>query len=176
MIEGGTGRLNISSRSSDWRGRTLSSFAHTPFVLHLRDGCDVSCESFEGFWQGLKWPSGSPERAKAFSSWGVRAKHAGQGAPERPVEVCGQLMRVGSAEHLDVALAALRAKAQQNPIVTDALRSTIGFTLTHTVRTPSGTVMPDSTTLPAHRLIEMWEAVRVDLIDGSLAKAGGRRP
>lgn len=170
------GSLNISSRAPDWRGRALSSFAHSPFVLRLSDDCEVSCESFEGFWQGLKWPPDSLERQKAFACWGARAKRAGRSAPQRPVEICGQLFEVGSPAHLDVALAALRAKARQNEFVAAALRSTIGLTLTHTIQTPAGTVMPDSTTLPAQRLIDMWIRIRGELFEESVSHVDVLRP
>ncbi|MCL6560821.1 MAG: hypothetical protein K6U74_18905 [Firmicutes bacterium] len=51
------GVLNIGSRSDDWRARLLSNFAATPFALFGKRFASV-----EGFWQGLKFPEGSPEK------------------------------------------------------------------------------------------------------------------
>jgi len=81
--------LNIASYSDDWRARLLSSFAHTPFELRCGSTM-IRCASVEGFWQGLKWPEGSAERARAFGLWGIEAKLAGVGAPDGSIDYCGR--------------------------------------------------------------------------------------
>jgi len=80
--------LNIASYSDDWRSRLLSTFARTPFELALGDA-RVHCESVEGFWQGLKWPAGSADRARVFGLWGIEAKLAGAAAPTGDIEIGG---------------------------------------------------------------------------------------
>ena len=154
------GALNIASYSEDWRASTLSTFAHTPFVLPC--GADtVRCASVEGFWQGLKWPEGSAERDRIFGLWGLEAKLAGQGAPATThVRFAGRDVPIGSPEHHALAEQAMRAKLAQNPTVQQALDATDALLLTHVLVDDQGHVLPDSRTLPAAVFCAIWTRLR----------------
>ena len=155
--------LNIASYSDDPRARLLSTFAHTPFELVLGGGA-VRCESVEGFWQGLKWPEDSPDRARVFGLWGLEAKLAGAAAPSGDVEIAGRLIPRGSAAHHALAEQAMRAKLEQNPDVREALRSTAGLRLTHDLVDERGDAVPDSLTLPKAVFVDIWMRLREELM------------
>jgi len=155
--------LNIASYSEDWRSRLLSTFAHTPFEL-CTAGEILRCESVEGFWQGLKWPAGSLERARVFGLSGLDAKLAGVGAPVGDIDVAGQRIRRGSAEHHALAQRAMRAKLEQNLDVQAALRATVGLRLTHELIDEYGEAVPDSLTLPKAVFVAIWTALREELV------------
>ena len=154
--------LNIASYSEDERARLLSTFAHTPFTLRC-GAATIRCESVEGFWQGLKFPEGSAERARVFALWGIDAKRAGADAPDGDIEFCGTRMRRGSAEHHALAERAMRAKLEQNPEVRAALRATRGLRLTHELM-EDGKPVPDSLTLPAAVFCAIWTKLRDELV------------
>ena len=154
--------LNIASYSDDWRSRLLSTFAHTPFDLMLGDE-RARCESVEGFWQGLKWPAGSAERQRVFGLWGLEAKLAGATAPVGDIEVGGRRIARGSPAHHELAARAMRAKLEQNPAVSDALRATAGLRLTHELVDQHGDPVPDSVTLPKTVFIEIWTDLRSEI-------------
>jgi carbon-monoxide dehydrogenase small subunit len=137
--------FNVSSFERSPAARLLANFAHTPFVAW-----DTQFASFEGFWQGLKFPQDSPERRQTFALWGEDAKRAGQraGAVEE-ISWNGRTIRIGSPEHHELARLALRAKILQNPAVRRALLGMGSETITHALRRPDGVILPDSETLPA---------------------------
>ncbi len=155
--------LNIASYSDDERARLLSTFAQTPFVL--RCGATViRCESVEGFWQGLKFPEGSADRARVFALWGIDAKRAGAHAPQSAeIEFCGRRVRRGGPDHHALAELAMRAKLEQNPEVRAALLATRGLRLTHELVDEEGKPIPDSLTLPAAVFCAIWTRLRADV-------------
>jgi hypothetical protein len=160
--------LNIASYSDDWRSRLLSTFARAPFELRL--GVEtVRCESVEGFWQGLKWPEGSSERARVFRLWGLDAKLAGADAPSGDIEIAGQLISRGSAAHHTLAEQAMRSKLEQNAEVKAALRATVGLRLTHDLIDEKGAVVPDSLTLPKAVFVDIWTRLRDELMSSGIA-------
>ena len=57
------GTLNIHSRSRDERARRLSPLFNRPFELD-----DTIFSSFEGFFNGIKFPEGDKRRKLAFAS------------------------------------------------------------------------------------------------------------
>jgi Bacteriophage protein GP30.3 len=154
--------LNIASYSDDWRSRLLSTFAHTPFDLMLGDD-RVHCESVEGFWQGLKWPAGSADRARVFRLWGLEAKLAGAAAPIGEIDVAGRGIPRGSPAHHELAGRAMRAKLEQNPAVQDALRATAGLRLTHELIDEHGDPVVDSLTLPKAVFVDIWMRLRDEI-------------
>ncbi len=155
--------LNIASYSDDERARLLSTFAQTPFVL--RCGATViRCESVEGFWQGLKFPEGSADRARVFALWGIDAKRAGAHAPQSAeIEFCGRRVRRGGPDHHALAELAMRAKLEQNPEVRTALMATRGLRLTHELVDEEGKAVPDSLTLPAAVFCAIWTKLRDEI-------------
>lgn len=156
--------LNIASYSEDERARLLSTFAHTPFGL----GCGstpIRCASVEGFWQGLRFPEGSDERARTFGLWGIDAKRAGTKAPPSDeVAFCGRRVRRGGPEHHALAELAMRAKLEQDPRVRAALLATDGLRLTHELVDDEGRPVPDSLTLPAAVFCGIWTKLRSELV------------
>ncbi len=162
--------LNIASYSDDWRSRALSTFAHTPFELRCGSSV-VRCESIEGFWQGLKWPEGSAERARAFGLWGIDAKLAGANAPDGDVDFCGRRVARGGPEHHVLAELATRAKLEQNRDVQAALLATAGCRLTHDLVDEDGHAVADSRTLPKAVFIGIWTRLR-DHLAGSHPRRG----
>jgi len=161
--------LNIASYSADWRSRLLSTFAHTP--LELRCGSElVRCESVEGFWQGLKRPDGSAERARVFGLWGLEAKLAGADAPDGDIDFCGRHVMRGGPEHHALAERAMRAKLEQNRDVQSALLATVGLGLTHDLIDEDGRPVLDSLTLPKAVFVEIWTRLRDETVaSGAIA-------
>ncbi len=131
--------LNIISTSTDWRGQTLSNFAHTPFEL---DG--VHLESAEGFIQGIKFPLGDPRREEAFRSHGIKAKRLGEGAERKHVWWNGEEIPYRSTWHELIITRALMAKFDQDQHAKRALMATKGMRLTH----DTGVVESIDTSLP----------------------------
>ena len=162
--------LNIASYSDDWRAQLLSSFAHTPFSLWC-GAREIRLGSVEGFWQGLKFAEGSPERERIFALWGLDAKRAGANAsPSESVGFCGEPVEVGRSRHHQLAEKAMRAKLEQNPDVRRALLDTAGLKLTHDLVDESGTPVPDSLTLPATVFCAIWTRLRQEALDEEAAK------
>lgn len=156
--------LNIASYSEDWRARLLSTFAHTPFTLRCGQ-LEIRCESVEGFWQGLKFPEGSPERERVFALWGLEAKRAGASAPrDDTIVFCGERAQLGGVDHHALADLAMRAKFEQNAEVRRALLETAGLVLTHELVDESGTPVLDSRTLPAAVFCAIWTKLRAEAI------------
>ncbi|MGB9886465.1 MAG: hypothetical protein ACPLRW_05635 [Moorellales bacterium] len=152
------GTLNVVFASSDWRARLLSNFAHTPFVLW-----EERFASVEGFWQGLKFPEGSPEQKRVFGLWGYEAKKAGRRAPKRDTFTWrGAVYRVGSPEHHRLMRQALEAKFAQSVEARRALLATAGLVLVHELPR-------DSVTIPGRIFVGMLMEIREAL----LARAGG---
>jgi hypothetical protein len=156
--------LNIASYSDDWRARLLSTFAATPFLLRCPDGTEIRCASVEGFWQGLKWPEGSPERGRAFSLVGLQAKMAAAGAPaSETLTYCGRNLQIGSPEHHALGETAVRAKLEQNDDVRSALLATGDLVLTHFLVDEESQPVPDSKTFPAAVFCDIWTRLRSEI-------------
>jgi hypothetical protein len=159
--------LNIASYSDDERARLLSTFANTPFELRCGSTV-VRCASVEGFWQGLKFPEGSAERARVFGMSGTAAKLAGANSPSSDaIDFCGRTIRRGSADHHALGELAMRAKLEQNPSVRSALLATDGLRLTHELVDDQGARVPDSLTLPAAVFCAIWTRLRDELASSS---------
>lgn len=149
------GTLNVVFSSPDWRARLLSNFARTPFTLWGERFASV-----EGFWQGLKYPEGSPEQKWVFRLWGYEAKKAGRRAPRAETFAWrGRTYRVGSPEHQGLMRAALEAKFAQNAEARRALLATAGLVLVHELPR-------DAVTIPGRVLAEMLMDIREQLLRG----------
>lgn len=156
--------LNIASYSDDWRARLLSTFARTAFVLVV-NGYRYRCESVEGFWQGLKFSEGSPDRLRVFGLWGLQAKLAGaEATPSQEIEFAGRRIRRGGTAHHEVAEIAMRAKLEQNPEVRQALQAPDGHRLTHELVDDRGQPVPDSLTLPSAVFCAIWTRLCAELL------------
>lgn len=143
-ISGSQEVINVSSTGETETARTLSNFAHTPFIL---DG--KLYQSVEGFWQGLKFPEGSQERDEAAQLFGGKAKRLGKKAGEMSeIEYQGQRIKAGSKEHQDLMRRAVEAKFDQNPNVLDLLLATGDKKMTHVLVGRDGRPIPDSKTIP----------------------------
>ncbi len=136
--------VNIGLRGETEAECMLSNFAHTPFDL---DG--VHYESVEAFWQSIKFPEGSKDRAETAGLVGGKAKRAGKFTIGiREIDYQGQRIEVGSPEHHDLMKRAIRAKLEQNPEVLKLLLDTGDKQITHVLKTPDGKILPDSKTIP----------------------------
>ena len=154
LFEMAGGVLNVGYSSRDWRAKLLSNFAPTPFRLWGEDFTSV-----EGFWQGLKFEEGSPEQKRVFSLYAYEAKRAGKAASKKPGDTFrwkGKEYVVGSPEHQNLMLQALRAKFSQNPEAKKALLATRGLSLVHELPR-------DSKTIPGATFAAMLEQVREEL-------------
>lgn len=151
--------VNVSSRGETETERALSNFAHTPFEL---DG--KRYESVEGFWQGLKFSEGSKEREEAARLFGGRAKRLGREAGEvKEVEYQGRKIEAGSKEHHDLLRRAIEAKLEQNPLVLDLLLATGDKKITHVLKRPDGSPLPDSKTIPGAVFAQILMDLRWEL-------------
>lgn len=136
--------VNIGFKGETETERMLSNFAHTPFEL---DG--VRYESVEGFWQSIKFPEGSKDRAETAGLVGNKAKKAGKltrGIEE--IQYRGQTIKVGSPEHHELMKRAIKAKLEQNSDVLKLLLETGNKQITHVLKTPDERILPDSKTIP----------------------------
>jgi len=147
--------LNVGYGFPDWRAKLLSNFAPTPFELW-----GIRFASVEGFWQGLKYPEGSPEQLRVFGLAGYEARKAGRRAPRRDTFTWrGKVYRVGSREHWGLMREALRAKFGQNPEARRALLATAGLKLMHDLGPGR-----DSKTIPGRVFATMLEETREELL------------
>jgi len=146
--------LNVSSKSIDWRARSLSNFSADPFLL---DG--VAMASVEGFIQGTKYPEGHLNRQKAFESVGAEAKRLGGRAERKFIWWNGKIIAYGTPEHHQLIERAIRAKFEQNKDAKTALLATTGMELTHDVGQPD----PPNTSLPAKVFCDILTRIREEL-------------
>ncbi len=121
--------MNIYFKSSDWREKVLSNLARTPFKIEINSE-EFSCESVEGFWQGLKCCEAMREHV--FGLWGFAAKNAGKGKSGQAFEIAGEMILVGSERHADLIREAIKQKILQNPKAKLALKESKGK-ITHNV-------------------------------------------
>lgn len=129
--------LNVSSQSPDWRGRFLSNFWPSFFVL---DGEEFS--SVEGFIQGIKFPEGDLNRVAAFRSVMGEAKKLGKKAERKYVWWKGERLLYGSTEHLALIERAIHAKFDQNREFRYALQETKDMRLVHQIPERKDTSLP----------------------------------
>ncbi len=128
--------LNIDSKGAG-ASSTLSNFTRSPFVL---DG--VKWESFEGFWQGIKFPEGNEKRKIAQQLHGTEAKKISQGIQSTHLFYGGKKIDFGSNELYALAKRAERQRFLQNQEQLKALLSTRNARLIYIVS------MQDSKSLP----------------------------
>lgn len=148
--------LNVGYGFPDWRAKLLSNFAPTPFELW-----GMRFASVEGFWQGLKYPEGSPEQLRVFGLVAYEAKRAGKKAPRRETFTWrGKVYRVGTPEHWGLMRKALRAKFEQNPEARRALLATAGLRLTHDLGPGR-----DSKTIPGRVFAALLEEIREEFLN-----------
>lgn len=151
--------VNVSSRGETETERALSNFAHTPFEL-----AGKRYESVEGFWQGLKFPEASKEREEAARLFGFAVKKMGRKARDvAEIEFQGQRIKAGSKEHHDLMRRAIQAKLEQNPQVLDLLLATGDKKITHVLKRPDGTPLPDSKTIPGAVFAQILMDLRGEL-------------
>ena len=101
----------------DWVGfNLLCNAAPTPFVL---DGEHFF--SVDSFYEGLKLPEGSAERAACVAAPSVEARRLARRFREAAFQYRGQRIAVSSAEHEGLVAAAIAAKVAQNVEVQSAL-------------------------------------------------------
>lgn len=125
-----SGTLNIHSRSQDTRARMLSPLFSRPFEL---DGHMFS--SFEGFFNGIKFPEGDPRRKRAFASSYGYAQRFGDEAQNVWVWWGGKRIPFGSRTHIEIITQAHRASILQNDDLKQVLADTGNLELTHKIET-----------------------------------------
>jgi len=101
--------ININSKGKG-AGIILSNFTKAPFTLD-----NVRYESFEGFWQGLKFQEGSKEREKARNLSGIYAKRIGVGVNNGFLYYNNKKIPYNSKELYNLAKSAERKRFIQNP-------------------------------------------------------------
>lgn len=121
--------MNVSFGSKNPDERILSNFAATPIEMTIGQET-FTCQSVEGFWQGLK--SKGDMRRHVFAMSGLHARKAGSGKKKDSFEIGGVTFRVGSEEHEALIREAIRQKILQNPRAADALQRSRG-SITHHV-------------------------------------------
>lgn len=146
--------LNVNAFSSDWRAYALANFPFSPFVL---DG--ISLASVEGFVQGIKFPAGHPNRARAFLTYSYEAKKLGEEATREAVWWKDQVLAYGSSEHHDLIARAIRAKFYCNTGLWGAMEATRGMRLVHELGPESPT-----TSLPAEVFCRILTHIRDELL------------
>ncbi len=117
--------INISSTQPGVSG-FLSNFTLSPFVL---DG--IRYQSFEGFWQSLKFPERHPDKLKAQGLHGIEAKRISAGINTKIMHYHGRQIPLGSRELFELAKRAQRERFLQNPEQKQALLSTGNARLIH---------------------------------------------
>lgn len=148
-------KLNVSSKSTDWRAEALSNFPAFPFVL---DG--VTIASVEGFIQGTKFPPEHPTREIAFLSAGGYAKKLGAEAEQKFVWWNEEVIPYGSTAHHKLIERAIRAKFEQNADAMDALLATAGMQITHDLGIPES----PTTSLPAVVFCDILIMIREEVL------------
>lgn len=118
--DAGTNEVILSKRTELG---VLSNLAPTPFEFHGR-----RYASLEGFWQAMKFPEGSAERARVEQMSGFEAKHAGDAAGKVDwVSFEGERFEYRPKQpgrHYQLIVAATRAKVEQNAEVKRVLLAT----------------------------------------------------
>lgn len=123
--------IDISSRSKIEIERVLSNFAHRPFLFD-----DVGCISMEGFLQAVKFPNKMEQRYVA-TKWGYDAFRHGQSGNSWKIEqilwwdedpYCRH-----SDDYAELLTVAYDAQFDQSEDLREALLSTVGFTLRHSM-------------------------------------------
>jgi len=128
--------ININSKGKGMSS-TLSNFTRSPFVL---DG--VRYESFEGFWQGLKFPEDHPKRIEAQKLFWIQAKLISKDLNTTNLYYNNKIIHYNSKELYELAKRAERERFLQNPDQKQALLSTGNTKLIHLVQ------IRDSKSLP----------------------------
>ena len=169
--EAGPGEVILSKRNELG---ILSNFAATPFTFRGKRYASV-----EGFWQMMLYPEGPHDpraaapgivwphtRAQVARMTAFEAKDAGTQAEENMrqmridwVAFEGKRFPYRSpikGEHYRLIVAAMRAKLEQNPRVSQILRSTGDLVLR-----PDHTIAPDDP--PEWRYYEIWMEIRPEL-------------
>ncbi len=120
------GELNIISTSRDPRARFLSNLVNRPFEMEGQ-----MFASFEGFYQGIKFPPEDRRRWRAFASSYGYAKQFGQEAIGDYVWWPDEKIHYASRRHKEILARGLRASFEQNPDRMEALLATRGLKLRH---------------------------------------------
>jgi hypothetical protein len=115
--------FNIDYRSLNPTEKILSNLAHTPFSIEINKQ-RFTCQSVEGFWQGLKLEK--EKREEVFNLYGFPAKFAGTGIKKESFVIAGLFYKTGSKEHETLIYNAVYEKVLQNNEVFDALKETKG--------------------------------------------------
>jgi predicted NAD-dependent protein-ADP-ribosyltransferase YbiA (DUF1768 family) len=147
------GRLiNINSKGKGVSS-TLSNFTRSPFIL---DG--VMYESFEGFWQGLKFPEGNPKRTEARKLFWIQAKLISKGIDSNKLYYNNKnkIIKYNSKELYELAKRAERERFLQNPNQLQALLSTGNSKLIHFVQ------INNSKSLPRKMFCKILTELRVE--------------
>ena len=146
--------INVVFDRVDPQFRPISNLAQSPFVLRGR-----AYASVEGFWQGLRFES-EAKRAQIARLWGIDAKRATKGEPERVTFTYeGEAFARAGPAHRALMLDACRAKFAQNLEAREALLATRERPLAHRPRR-------DSTTIPGALMADIWMRIRNELREG----------
>jgi predicted NAD-dependent protein-ADP-ribosyltransferase YbiA (DUF1768 family) len=134
--------------------KELSNFTRAPFIL---DG--VKYESFEGFWQSLKFLENDPRRDYVRKLYGIKAKKAGSTIQPNCFYYKGKKIEYKSKELYNLAKRAERERFLQNPKQLKALLSTNGAKLIHFVE------LKDSKSFPRKIFCKILRELREELTD-----------
>ena len=149
--------LNIHGRSKDPRARLLSPLAARPFRLG-----NLIFSSFEGFYQGLKFPEDDPRRVEAFASAYGHAKKFGPQAEGKYAWWGGEQFAYASKRHREIIELGGRASIVQCADRSQALLDTGNMKLTHETneeRRKGGPIAPWT----ASDFCELMERIREEL-------------
>lgn len=153
--------IDISSRSKVEIEKYLSNFAHRPFVLE-----DVHCVSMEGFLQSIKFQDVAEQRYVA-SKWGYEAfKHGQTGNIWKKDQILwwlGDPYDRISLDYVELITRAYDAQFDQNIDFQNALKSTVGFQLRHSM----GKSDPCDTVLTEAEYIHQLERLRWRALEGN---------
>jgi protein GP30.3 len=153
--------LIVGFFDGDEEVRILSNFAQTPFSLD-----DLTYQSVEGFWQGLKTEMPMFRRNIA-ELHGLAAKSAGRVVAtgnSRLFTYMTRLYIVGSEAHHVLLERAIRAKTAQNPAVQYVFAASQNRPLRHMIRSRYGTWrVGDSPALPAIVFEQILTRIRSEL-------------
>ena len=149
--------LNIASNSENPTEALLSNLAHAPFELDNQQYASV-----EGFWQGLKFPD-EEKRLEIASLYGIESKKIGNDAPQSTTfKYRGEVYDVGSIEHQELMLRAIRAKLEYNPAVLKLLIDSGDTMIIHRPMKKDGTAYADSTTIPGQAFSQILMNLRAE--------------
>lgn len=91
--------------------------------------------SFEGFFNGIKFPKEDPRRRRAFASSYGYAQRFGNESENKWVWWPDKQFPFGSLEHIEIVKEAHRASILQNDDLKQVLVETGGLVLTHKIET-----------------------------------------